>query len=241
MSSYPPTFGTPFNPNGHMEPPVGSRDRALPQYPYSYQNPPFLYGQGQPNGMPIVPHPNSNTHSFRSNAQDVTTPRSGNEFNGAPYTHHGGQIQYSAFQTQAYPTSVAHDAPSYGARPSTKPSPDSNPPSYSSTLFSNQHAAAAAAEFQSTNVEDSDAVPPALSDLEDGELDDGEAGKGSGQSRTSTTTPSGVSQQKQHDDIESGHSGPTHRVLNAADIPLPGLSQGKFMRLNAHDMSELEC
>ena len=228
MSNYPPpsTFGTPFKPNRHMESPAGNYDHDLPQHPYQYQNPSFLYGQGQMNGTSIAPHTSSNSHSFRSNAQGVLTPRSGNEANEILYAPYGGQVQQSAFQTPAYhPMPFTHGVPLYGTRPFSQPSANSNLPSDPSTLFSNLRPAA---EVQSTNIGDSDTVPPALSELEDGELDDEEVGKTTGQSTASTSTPSGVSQNKRHENVDSAESESSRRAANAPNIPLPGLNQGKF-------------
>lgn len=233
MSNYPrpPTFGTPFNPNVHMEPPVGSYDNGLPQYPYPYQNASSLYGQGQMNGMPIVPHTNANTHSFHSNAQGVTTPSSGNEIYGAPYPSHGGQIQYSAFQSPAFPpTPSAHGVPSYEAQNFTQPSTSSNLPSNPGTVFSNLQAAA---EVQSTNIRDSDTVPPALSELEDGELDDGEIEKSTRHSRASTAAFSGMAQHKRHEDEDPADRESGHRVANAPNKPLPGLIRDSLAAPNS--------
>ena len=207
-----------------MEPLVGSYDHSLPQYPYPYQNASSLYGQGQTNTMPIVPRTNANTHSFRSNAQGVKIPSSGNEVNGAPYALYGAQIQYSAFQSPAFPpTPFAHGQPSYEARPFSQPSTNSNLPSNSSTAFSNLNVAA---EVQSTNIGLSDTVPPALSELEDGELDDGEVEKPASHSAVSTTTSSGLSQHKWHENEDFADRESGHRVTNAPKQPLPGLIQG---------------
>ena len=228
MSNYPlpPTFGTLSNPNRHMESPAGTYDQDLPQYPYPYQNPSFPYGQGQMTGTSIVPHTSPNSHSFRSNAQGVLTPSSGNEVNGILYAPYGGKVQQSAFQTPVYPPMpFAHGVPSYGARPFRPPSTNSNHPSDPSTLFTNLRPAV---EVQSTNIGDSDAVPPALSELEEGELDDEEVGKTTGQSTASTSTPSGVSQNKRHENVDSAESDSSRRAANAPIIPLPGLNQGKF-------------
>ena len=241
MSNYPPppTFGTPFNPNGHMEPIVSSYDHGLPQYPYSYQNPSSLYGQGQTNGMPVVTHTNVNTQSFRSNAQGVRTSSSGNEVNEAPYPRYGGQIQYSSFQSPTFPqTPSAHVQPSYEARPFSQPSKHSHLPPDSSTVLSNLHVAA---EVQSMNIGDSDAVPPALSELEDGELDDEEAEEPTGHSRLGTTTSSGLSQHKWHENEDPANRESGHRVTNAPKQPLPGLIQGIALALSAVNMSEFRA
>ena len=237
MSNYPPpTFGIPFNPNGHMEPLVGSYDHGLPQYPYSYQNPSSLYGQGHANGMPTVPRTNVNTQSFRSNAQGVTTSSSGNEVNGAPYPRYGGHIQYSSFQSPAFSqTPSAHVQPSYEAQPFSRASTNSNLPPDPSTVFSNLHVAA---EVQSRNIGDSDAVPPALSELEDGELDDEEVEEPTGHSRLGTTTSSGLSQHKWHENEDPTNKESGHRRTNAPNQPLPGIFQGIALALSAIDMSE---
>ena len=225
----PPTFGTPFKPNGHMEPLVGSYEHSLPQYPYPYQNASSLYGQGQTNSMPIVPRTNANTHSFHSNAQGVKIPSSGNDVNGAPYAPYGAQIQYSAFQSPAFPpTPFAHG----------QPSTNSNLPSHSSTAFSDLNVAA---EVQSTNVGLSGTVPPVLSELEDGELDDGEVEKPASHSAVSTTTSSGLSQHKWHENEDFADRESGHRVTNAPNAPkqpLPGLIQGITLSLNAVNISE---
>lgn len=236
MPNYPPppTFGIPFNPTGHMEPPVGSY--GLPQHPYPYQHP--SYGQGQADGMPIVPppHTNANTHSFRSNAQGVTTPSYGNELNGTPYALHGGQIQYSAFQSSAFPPMpFAYGAPPYEAQPFGQSLANSKIPSNSSTVFSNLPDTA---EVQSTNIGGLDIVPPAMSELEDGELDDGENEKLAGRSRASTTTSLGISQHKRHENEDSADRDSDHRTTSAPNKPLPGLIQGIQLQLNAVGMSD---
>ena len=229
MSNYrhPSTFGTHFNPNGHVESFAGSHDHSLPQYSYPYQNPSFLYSQGQTNGTPIALQTHSNNHSFRSNAQDVLTPSSGNEVNGAPHAPYGGQVQYNAFPTPEYPPMpFAHAVPSYGVQLFNQPTTGSNPPSNPSHLFSNPHPAV---ETRSADIEDPDTVPPALSELEDGELDDEEIGKATGQSRASTMTPLGVSQHKRHENLNSADSESSHHAANASNKPLPGLNQGRFL------------
>ena len=234
MSGYPPppTFGTPFNPNSQVEQPFTRYDPILPQYSYPYQNGSYLYSQGQPNGMPIVPQTNANSYSFRSNAQDVT-PSSGYEGNGGPYVPYGGQLQHGAFQsTLLPPTSFAHGSDSYETQHFTQPSTNSKLPSKSRPAFSDPNVTV---EVPSTNNGVSANVPPAESELEDGELDDGEVDKPIGQSRASTTTSSGMSQHKWHE-IEGSGNG--HRVTNAPTKPLPGLIQGNAVRLNAIAMSE---
>lgn len=236
MSNYPPppTFGTPFNHNGHMEPPAGSYDHGLRQYTYPYQNASSL--QGQTNGMHTVPHTNANTNSFRSNAQGVTTPSSGNEVSGAPYALYGGQTQYGDFQSPAFPlTPFAHGAPFYEARTFSQPSINLNPPSSSSTVFPNL---AVAADVPSTDIGSSYTVPRALSDLEDGELDDEEVEKPTGHSRASTTTSSGLSQHQRHENEDSTDRISGQRVTNAPSEPLPGLIQGIPLPLNVVHFSE---
>lgn len=223
-----------------MDPPVGSYDHGLPQYPYPYQaqNASSLYGQGQRNGLPIIPHTNANTHSFRSNAQGVTTPSSGSEVSGVPYANYGGQIQYSMLRSPAFPpTQFAHGAPSYEARPFSQPSSNSNLPSNSSTVLSNLHVAA---ETQGTNTGGSDTVPPARSELEDGELDDGEVEKETGHSRASTTTSSGTPQHNRHEKEDSADRESGHGFTNTPMKPLPGLIQGIFLPPNAVDRSDTD-
>lgn len=234
MSGYPPprTFGTPLNPDSQVEQPFTSYDPTLPQYSYPYQNGSYLYSQGQPDGMPIIPQTNANSHSFRSNAQDVT-PSSGYEGNGGPYVPYGGQLQHSAFQsTLLPPTSFAHGSASYQTHQFTQPSTNSKLPSISRPAFSDPNLTV---EVPSTKNGESANVPPALSELEDGELDDGEVDKPIGQSRASTTTSSGMSQLKWHE-IEGSADG--HRVTNAPNKPPPGLIQGNALRLNAIAMCE---
>ena len=238
MSNYPTpsTFGTLFNPNGHLEPTVGSCDHGLlPPSQYPYQNSSSLHS---PNAMPIVPHTNSNTQSFSSNAQGVATPNFDQEVNGTPYAFYGGPIQQSVFQSSAYsPTSFAHGAPSSGARPFSQYSTISNHHLKSSTVFPNiRHAT----EAQSTKSEHSDTVPPALSELEDGELDDGEVEKATGSSRASTMTPSGVSRHKRHENSDFARSESSHRVTHTPNKPIPGLIQGKSLRLSVLDMSKID-
>lgn len=232
MSNYPPpsTFGTSHNPNSHMEPSVGSYDHGLLQHPYPYQNASSLYGQGQTNGVPVVPHPNANTHSFRSNAQGVTTPSSTNGGNEVPYAMYGGQIQYSAFHSPAFPpTQSAHGASSYEARPFSQPPTNPYFPPSSSTVLSNPHAAA---KVQNPNIGDLDTVPLAMSDLEDGELDDGEVEQRTSLSRAATTTSSKMSQHKRHENVEFAERESGHRVTNDQNKPLPGLTQGICLPLN---------
>ena len=231
MSNYPtPAFGTSFNPNGHLEPHVGSRDHGLPQTPYPYQSSSFLHSQGQSNAMPIAPHTNSNTQSFSSIAQGMTTRNFDKEVNETPYALYDGPIQLSTFQPSTHPpTFVTHAAPSSGARPLSQPPTTSDHHSKSSTVFPHMHHAT---EIQRTRIEHSDTVPSALSELEDGELDDGEAEKAAASSRASTTTPSRVSQHKRHENIDSAHSESSHRVTDISNKPLPGLTQGKSLRLS---------
>lgn len=235
MSNHPPpTFGTPFNPSVHMEAPVGGYDHGLSQNPYPYQNASSFYGQSQMNGIPI-PHASANTHSFRSNAQGVTTPSSANEVNRAPYAIHGAQIQYSTLQSPTFPTTpFAHGASSYEARLFSQPSTNSNLPSNCSTVLPNLHTAA---EVQSTNVRDPATVPPALSELEEGELDDGELEKQT-DSRASTTASSAMSYHIRHEKEDLVHRESGQPLKNAPNKPLPGLSQGIALPLNAVDGSE---
>ena len=131
----------------------------------------------------------------------------------------------------------AHDAPSYGARSFSRPSTNPDLPPNSSAGFSNLQLAA---EVQNTNIGDSDAVPPASSELEDGELDDEEAGKATGRSRESTANPSEVLQHKRHENVNSADNKSGHRVKDAPNRPLPGLIQGMIMPLNLIDISEFE-
>ena len=231
MSNYPPTptFGTSYNPESQMETPAGSYDHGLRQYSYQYQNASSLYGQGQTNGMPVLPHTNANTHSFGSNAQGVTSPGSGNGGNGVPYALHGGQIQYSAFHSPVFPpTQSAHGAPSYEARPFSQLLTNSNLPSNNNTLFSNPHVAA---EVKSTNIGDSDAVPHVMSELEDGELDDGEVEQQVSLSRPTMTTSTKMSQLKRHEKEEFAERHFSHRATNDRSKPLPGLIHGTFLPL----------
>ena len=221
------TFGTHLNPNGHVESFSGSHDRGRLQYSYSFQNPSFLYSQGQTNGKPIAPQTHSNNNSFRSNAQGVVTLSSGNEVNGALHASYGGQVRYNGFPTPEYPPMpFAHAVPSYRVQLFDQPTTGSNPPSNPSHLFSNPDPAA---EMQSADIEDPDTVPPALSELEDGELDDEEVGKATGQSRASSMTPLRVSQHKRHENLNSADSEFGHYAANAPNKPLPGLNQGMFL------------
>ena len=226
MSNYPTPspFATSLNPNGRLEPSVASYDHGLPQSSYPYQKSSLLHSQGQSNAMPIIPHANSNTQSYSSNAQGGTTPHFDKEVNGTPYTLYHGPTQNSALQSSKYPpTSFAHTAPPSGARPVSQPSTISNHHSGSSTVFPDiRHAI----ESQSTKTEHLDTIPPALSELEDGELDDGEVEKATSSSRTSTMTPLEVSQHKRHENVESAHSEFSHRVAHTPNEPLPGLIQG---------------
>lgn len=232
----PPTYGTHFSSNGHMGSPTGSRHYDLPEYPYSYQNHSFLYGQGQTNGTPIVPRTNSNTHSFNSDAQGSATVSSGSEVNRAPYALYGRQVEYSGFQNAAYPPMpLAHGVSPYATRHLAQPSTNPIRPSNISTPFPNLHLAA---EGQSTSLETSDTVPPASSELEDGELDDREAGQVIDQSIASTTTPSAFSQHKPHDNIHTADCDSSRGGANATSQPLPGLIHGKLLPFNAIDVSE---
>ena len=184
--------------------------------------------------MPIVPQTNANSHSFRSNAQDVT-PISGYEGNGDLHLPFGGQLQHGAFQsTLLPPTSFAHGSASYENQHFTQPSTKSKPPSKSRPALTDPNVTV---EGQSTRDGDSANVPPALSELEDGELDDGEVevDRPIGQSRASTTISSGMSQHKWH---ETKGSADGHRVTKAPNKPLPGLNQGNVVRPNAIAMSE---
>ena len=186
--------------------------------------------------MPTVPQTNANSHSFRSNAQDVT-PSSGYEGNGGLHLPFGGQLQHGAFQsTLLPPTSFAHGSASYENQHFTQPSTNSKPASKSRPALSDSNVTV---EVQSTRDGDFANVPPALSELEDGELDDGEVevevDKPIGQSRANTTTSSGMSQHKWH---EIKGSADDHRIANAPKKPLPGLIQGNVVRPNAIAMSE---
>ena len=186
--------------------------------------------------MPIVPppHTNANTHSFRSNTQDVTIPSYGKEVNGAPYALHGGQMQYNAFQSSTLPLMpFAHGAPSLETRPFNQPFTNSNLSSNPSAVLSN---IPDPVEVQSTNIGESDTVPPALSELEDGEVDDGEVERPTGHSRSSTTTSLGMSQNKRHANEDSGDRDSDNRAANIPNTPLPGLIQGTLLQLNAFDM-----
>lgn len=213
-----------------MEPPAGSYDHDLPQYSYQYQNASSVYGQGQTNSMPVVPHTNANTHSFRSNAQGVTLPSSGNGGNEVPYPLYDGQIQYSAFHSPVFPqTQSAHGAPSYEARPFSQPPTNANLPSNNSTLFSNPHVPA---EVQNTNIGDSDTVPHVMSELEDGELDDGEVEQQTSLSRATTTASTRMSSHKRHEKDAFAGRDFSQRATNDRSKPLPGLIHGTFLPLN---------
>lgn len=233
MSNYPPppTFGIPFNPNGDMEMAAGSDDQGLSQYSYTDQGSSFRYGQSQTNGMSTLPHTKSNTHSFHSNAQGMTTSSSENEWNGSPFALYGGQFQHSAFQNSAYPPTLsAPSATSYGAaRPFGQSLTVSDYPPNTRTNIPNVHFTPA---IQNAKDRDSDKIPPALSELEDGELDDEEVGEAIDLSRASATTPSGASQHKRHENVDSEFN---YRVTNAANKPLPGLAQGSYATPNSQD------
>lgn len=232
MSNYPPTptFGTSYKPESQMEPSTGSYDHGLRQYSYQYQNASSLYGQGQRNGMPVVPHTNANTHSFGSNAQGVTSPSSGNGGDGVTYAPYGAQIQYSAFHSPVFPPmQSAHGAPSYEARPINQPPTNQNIPSSNSILFSNPHAAV---EVQKTNVGDSDTVPHVMSELEDGELDDREVEQQITLSRPTTTLSTKMSQHKRHEKEAFAEKDFSHRATNDRSKTLPGLMHGTFLPLN---------
>ena len=153
------------------------------------------------------------------------TPSSGIEVNGAPDAPYGGQVQYNAFPTPEYPPMpFAHAIPSYGVQIFNQTPTGSNPPSNPSHLFSNLHPDT---EIQNADIGDPDTVPPALSELEDGELDDEE--KAIGRSRASTKTPSRVSEHKRRENPNSADSESSHHAANASDKPLPGLNQGRFL------------
>ena len=230
MSTYPPpsTLRTHVNPNGHLESLADGYDHNLPQYPFPYQNPSFLYRQGQTNGTPLVPQTHSNTHSYRSNAEGVMTPASGNEVSGAPYPHYGRQIQYNAFPTPEYPLMpFAHGMPPHGVQAFSQPYTESNPPLNSNSFFSNP---CPAAEVHSANIRDPDTVPPPVSsELEDGELDDDEVGKATDRSRANTMTPLRISQHKRLENVDTTDSESSHRATNTSSKPLPGLNQGRFL------------
>lgn len=154
----------------------------------------------------------------------------------ASYALSGRQIEYSGFQNAAYPPiPLAHGVPPYVARHFAQPSTNSNRPSNSSTFFPNLHPST---EIQSTNIGKPDTAPPALSELEDGELDDGEARQLIDQSRASTTTPLAFSQHKRHDNIHPADCESNRGAANATSQSLPGLNQGKLLPLNAIDVSE---
>ena len=184
--------------------------------------------------MPTLPHTNANTHPFRSNAQHVTNPSSGTEASAAPYAHYAGQLQYNAFQSPGLPpTPFSHSATSYESRPFNQPSTSYNFPANSSTVFPSLHVAA---EVQTTGIGESDTVPPPLSELEDGEVDDGEVEEPQRLSRASTTTSSGMSQHKRLENEDFADREPGHRITNAPNKPLAGLIQGIFLPLDAVNM-----
>ncbi|KAL2043997.1 hypothetical protein N7G274_003518 [Stereocaulon virgatum] len=184
MSNHPPPppYGAPVNnTNGYMAPYMGGYNHAMTQHPYQQrEQAPFMYGQSQQSAPPPPPHANAN--SFHANAHGVTTPGPGNGVIPATvfgaygsYTHH---MHHTAIPPPPYPSAPIP----FGSNPYLPSHPTqsyaiSNPSPQQNLIPSAPANQQAPTNVQNVNSESSNDFTPAVSDLEDGEVNDGESDK----------------------------------------------------------------
>ncbi len=174
MSNYPaaPQYGAPYTPNGYNFPPQTTHGTGISQYQYdariqsSYGR---AHAQSPSNG--VKPNPQANVNSFRTNAQRLAPP--GSRVNDA-FSESANQSNPSAFPLQSHPpVPIPFDSSVFSRSPiqaSTRPAAQIShrfPPAEISNIQ-------ISAARQNSPQENPETRVSAISDLEDGEVDDEE-------------------------------------------------------------------
>lgn len=173
MANYPPPppYGPPFNTNSHIAAPVAAYNPGMPQHPYQqHGQTPYYHGQSQPNGQPPTPHMNS--YSYHVNGQG-TPPIPGHPVNHTNFVGYGNQVYHSAIPPP--PAQIPSVVPSYLPYPAHHFPTISNSASHSTALTPTPIDAQEAVKPQQTDVESLNHPTPHASELEDGEVNDGES------------------------------------------------------------------
>lgn len=175
MASYPPPppYGPPFNTNSNIAPPVAAYNPGMPQHPYhQHGQAPYYYGQSQPNGQP--PNPHMNSYSYHVNGQG-TPPIPGHPVNPTSFVGYGNQVYHSAIPPPPYPPAqIQSGVPSYVPQPAPHFPTISNSASHPIPITPTAIHTQEVVKPQETNVESPNHSTPHASELEDGEVNDGE-------------------------------------------------------------------
>ena len=176
MANYPPPppYGPPFNTNSHIAPPVAAYNPGMPQHPYQqHGQAPYYYGQSQPNGQPPTPHMNS--YSYHVNGHG-TSPIPGHPVNPTNFVGYGNQVYHSAIPPPPYPhAQIPSGVPSYVPHPAPQFPTVSNSASHSTPLTPTPIDVQEVVKPQQTDIESLNHPTPHASELEDGEVNDGDS------------------------------------------------------------------
>ncbi len=176
MASYPPPppYGPPFNTNSHIAPPVAAYNPGMPQHPYQqHGQAPYYYGQSQPHGQPPTPHMNS--HSYHVNGQG-TPPIPGQPVNPTTFVGYGNQVYQSAIPPPPYPPAqIPSGLPSYVPQPAPRFPTISNSASHSVPIIPTPVDVQESVKPQQTDIDSLKHPTPHASELEDGEVNDGDS------------------------------------------------------------------
>ena len=176
MANYPPPppYGPPFDTNSHIAQPIAPYNPGMPQHPYhQHGQAPYYYGQNQPNGQPPTPHMNS--YSYHVNGQG-TPPIPGHPVNPTTYVGYGSQVYHGAIPPPPYPPAqIQSGVPPYVPQPAPHFPSFSNSASHPTPITPATTDVQEVVKTQVTNVESPNDSIPHASELEDGEVNDGES------------------------------------------------------------------
>ena len=194
-----------------------------------------MYDQSQQSGPPPPPH--ANAYSFHANAHGVNTPGPGNGVIPATafgaygsYTHH---IHHTAIPPPPYPPApIPFGSNPYLPSHPTQSHAISNPSPLQNLIPSASANQQAPTKVPNVNSKSSNDFTPAVSDLEDGEVNDGESDKVAQSPEASTM---GLTFSRQPQVVRNEIENPTTVPANASNTNgLDESGTGPFQGISSH-------
>ena len=159
-----------------MPSPIGAYTSSMPQHTYQQRDQAaYSYGQNQPNGHSSAPYANS--VSYNVNTHNVTLPVPGHAVTSTASIGYGNQAYQGSSHRQHYPPAQLSSVvapyvpqpapPRFVTNPNSASHFTTTPPALASTRYS--------AKGLQADVATSESTAQAVSELEEGEVNDGES------------------------------------------------------------------